>query len=187
VRRILLRRRSRPGKLAERPTDGAQHTGDTEVRVKQKKKTKGKPAAAKKVQAPGQHLSAPELFFRRLHERLAALGLDTEAMDTKTSLDSPPPCFALRTSSYEEWLAAALNAEPPLRLDMAREPNYCWDCTARFRRHATKKGVCLFPHTKSEVVREFGERLHVGVSHSRSVPLEEFGTAPDLARLVPLA
>lgn len=148
--------------------------------VKKKKKAKRKAAAAKKIQAPSRQLSAPELFFSRLRARLVALGLDPDAMDTKTSLLDPPPCFALRESSYAEWLAAALNAEPPLRLGMPAEPNYCHDCTARFRKHAVKAGACLFPNMKFSAVVEFGERTHAGKTHSRQITVAESQPDRDL-------
>jgi hypothetical protein len=148
--------------------------------VKKKKKAQRKAAVAKKVQAVSHHLSAPELFFQRLDAALAALGLNRDEMDTKTDLGNPPPCFALRGSSYAEWLAAALNAPPPLRVDMPAEPNYCRDCSSRFRRQAVRSGACLFPNTRFEMVAEFGERLHVGESHSRLVTVTEAELDPDL-------
>lgn len=147
--------------------------------VKKKTKPQAKPKRAANVQAVGNHLSAPELFFQKLRARLAALGLDVEAMDTKTSLDNPPPCFSFRGSSYAEWLAAAANAEPAIRLDFPLEPNYCRDCSASFRRTAIRAGACLFPNTGFEKITEFGERLYVGESHSRIVNLDEFGACPD--------
>lgn len=148
--------------------------------VKKKKKGKSKATAAKKVKAPSRQLSAPEVFFDRLKARLESLGLNPDAIDTKTSVLDPPPCFALRESSYVEWLAAAVNAEPPLRVDMPAEPNYCRDCTARFRKHAIKAGSCLFPNMRLEPTTEFGEKLMVGVTHSRLVTADEFGIDQDL-------
>ena len=91
----------------------------------------------------------------KLHATLEDMGLDVTQMDTKTCLDSPPPCFALRESSYAEWLAAALSSPPPLRLDMAAEPNYCRDCSRRFQKVAEKAGACLFPHVRFEKTTEF--------------------------------
>lgn len=175
-----MRPGSGAGKLDESPAPGPKHAGDDNVTVKKKKKAQRKPSAAKKVKAPSQQLSSPELFFQRLHARLAALGLDRDEMDTKTSLDSPPPCFALRESSYTEWLAAAVISEPPLRADMPAEPNYCRDCTSKFRRHAIKAGACLFPHMRLVRQMEFGEKLMVGQTHSRAIGLREFGPDPDL-------
>lgn len=149
--------------------------------VKKKKKAKGKGAAAKKVQAPSNHLSVPQMFFQRLEARLAALGLNRADMDTKTDLENHPPCFALRETSYEAWLAAAMNAEPPLRLDMPAEVNYCHDCTASFRKTAKKAALCLFPHMRLEKRNEFGEQVMVGVTHSRFVTAREFLVDRDLA------
>lgn len=148
--------------------------------VKKKTKPQAKPKRAANVQAVGNHLSAPELFFQKLRARLAALGLDVEAMDTKTSLDNPPPCFSFRGSSYAEWLAAAANAEPPIRLDMPLEPAYCRDCSRKFQKTAIKAKACLFPHIRFEREIEFGEHLHVGQTHSRIVSLDESGIDTEL-------
>jgi hypothetical protein len=155
--------------------------------VKKKQKTKRKAAGPKKVKSPRQQLSAPELFFKKLTASLKAAGLDPAVLDTKTSLLDPPPCFALRSASYAEWCAAAVNAEPPLRVDMPAEPNYCRDCTARFRRHAVKAGSCLFPHMRLEKQPEFGEKLFVGITHSRLTAPEGFVKDPVRELLDPAA
>jgi hypothetical protein len=153
--------------------------------VKKKKNPQRKAGGTKKVQATSHQLSAPEVFFGRLRARLVALGLDPDALDTKTSLLDPPPCFALRQSSYAEWLAAALNAEPPLRFGMPAEPNYCHDCTSHFRKAARKAGACLFPNMKLAAVVEFGERTHAGQTQSRHVTESEFEPVVETAAPAP--
>lgn len=117
----------------------------------------------------GPH-DARRLFFRRLHEHLSRLAI--EPVETKTggpeSRESPP-CFEMVGVSYTDWLAAACESMPPIRLDMPGEPNYCHDCTAQMHAIAKARGTCLFPHAVFEERAMDGEVQVVGITRAATV------------------
>lgn len=113
--------------------------------------------------------AARRLFFKRLNAKLRKLGINPP--DTKTGVDGTPPCFTLIGSSYSEWLVAASESLPPLRLDMPGEPNYCHDCLPAMRDFAHKHGACLFPHVAFETRTCEGETSVVGITRAPTVKL----------------
>ena len=77
-----------------------------------------------------------------------------------------PPCFA-SLAQYESWKKAAEKmdgAPPPVRRDWPKEPNYCRDCTAKYRNAMRSKNRCLFPSTIFVDVGEKDEKETVGTS-----------------------
>lgn len=118
---------------------------------------------------------SPQMFYDKLRKRLDGLGINLDALDSRTSPDDPPPCYSLARSDYTEWMRLAAVELVPIRYDLPGEPNYCHDCTPEFKGAAMKAGACMFPNTRFEVRRfEGGERETVGVSRSQSVPPESY-------------
>ena len=77
-----------------------------------------------------------------------------------------PPCFESQ-EQYEQWKKAAAEvegAQPPVRKDWPKEPNYCRDCTRAHRNEMRQLNKCLFPNTTFVEVGEGDERETVGVS-----------------------
>lgn len=118
-----------------------------------------------------------ERFYARLRHELNRRGVDYDALPRLTDPGSSPPCFDHMDVSYEAWLASAslLGATVPYRYDMPAEPNYCWDCTERYKKDAETAGVCRFRHVHFEhtqtVVnagkKKLIEREFVGISRNR--------------------
>lgn len=109
---------------------------------------------------------SPDIFFKRLTARLDSVGVKIDALDYRTDLRDPPPCFEMSKDDYAEWLRLAAVEMVPVRFDMPGEPNYCHDCTPEFKKRAIGVGACLFPNTRFEVRKDAGEKETVGVSRS---------------------
>lgn len=116
-------------------------------------------------------------FYARLRHELAIRGVDYDKLPRLTPEGDAPRCFTAAGAPFDTWLASAslVGATVPYRYDMPAEPNYCWDCTRRFKSQSVKAGVCNFPGTKFEPVQiviseEAGKQIEVSiVGVSRSV------------------
>ena len=130
-------------------------------------------------------------FYARLRHELAIRGIDYDKLPKLTPEGDSPRCFTAVGAPFDEWLASAslVGATIPYRYDMPAEPNYCWDCTRRFRARATAAGVCNFPKTKFEplqivISEEDGKQTEVSiVGVSRS--MEETVAEAQLVSLLP--
>jgi hypothetical protein len=130
-------------------------------------------------------------FYARLRNELSIRGVDYDSLPRLTPEGSAPPCYKLGHFNYAGWLAQAslVGATVPYRYDMPAEPNYCYDCTRRFKAKAVAKGVCNFPKTRFEPVQiviseEAGKEVEVSiVGVSRS--LTEVIAAAQLSSLLP--
>lgn len=98
--------------------------------------------------------TSPLRFYARLRHQLELRGLDYDALPRLTEPGKAPPCFSRFRVPFDAWLASAsmLGATVPYRSDMPGEPNYCRDCTVKFKAFAEKRGACVFPGTKFEHV-----------------------------------
>jgi hypothetical protein len=118
----------------------------------------------------------------RLNRQLRKIGIVAEKLPVKTRPNGGPPCYRMCDTPYKDWLSQASVAFEtlPYRLDMPAEPNYCHDCTAGFKARMVERKACIFPDTKFEEIKEFGEATVVGVSHSPEVAPEDYPVYSDI-------
>lgn len=139
----------------------------------------------------GAPAATAQRFYARLRHELSIRGIDYDTMPRLTSEGDAPKCFQKFKAPFSEWLASAslVGATVPYRYDMPAEPNYCWDCTRRFKAKAVAAGTCNFPNTKFEPVQiviseEGGKEIEVsivGVSRSKDAAVQ----AAQLVSLLP--
>ena len=127
-------------------------------------------------------VGSPERFVERLNRQLRKIGIVVEKLPVKTRPSGGPPCFRMSDTSYQDYLTQASVAFEtlPYRLDMPAEPNYCHDCTKEFKADMVRLNACIFPGTKFEEIKEFGEPTVVGVSHSPDVAPDQYPVYSDL-------
>lgn len=121
-------------------------------------------------------MGSPEALIDRLNRQLRKVGVVVESLPVKTRPSGGPPCFRVAGASYREWLAQASRSPEtlPYRLDMPMEPNYCYDCTPEFKAQMERAHACIFPHTRFEPTKEFGEPVLPGVSRSPEVAPDQY-------------
>lgn len=130
-------------------------------------------------------------FYARLRHELAVRGVDYDSLPKLTPEGDVPRCYSAFKAPFSDWLASAslVGATVPYRYDMPAEPNYCYDCTRRFKARAVAARVCNFPNAKFEPVQiviseEGGKETEVSiVGVSRS--LTEVIASARLSSLLP--
>lgn len=137
--------------------------------------------ASESVSVKDAPAASPVRFYARLRRDLEDRGIDIDTLPRLTPEGGRPPCFETK-AAYEAWLACAslLGATVPYRFDMPAEPNYCYDCHAKFKRACVAAGICNFPkvrfETRQTVVQDDEgkgiEIEQVGVSRSKMVAID---------------
>jgi len=91
-------------------------------------------------------------------ERLVARAAEIKATGNqrKYPITTPreyPPCFDSE-KQYRDWLECSAWYAPRERPDFPKEPNYCRDCSLKYRDKMIGEGRCLFPEISFKKVTD---------------------------------